>query len=272
MANDALLGLYRSDSLRLNTAPTLYQCEPLWSWSVRALPDSDLWCVLKGRGQIAIDGETRKLRPGVCFVLPPRASIEAGHEPDAPLEVFAVHFDLLDGDGLPIDPARLGLPGRGVYLPDLPRLEALVDLVLDEEPGSAARARARELALWQLLLRLAEAHSRPYGHRYDDRVGKALDAIERDLARKWQTDELARIAGLSVSQFARVFSRQMGMPPMRHIARRRVEKAKRLILQTNLSLAEIAERLGYGDPFFFSRQFKRYAGYPPGELRRQRSL
>jgi AraC family transcriptional regulator len=84
---------------------------------------------------------------------------------------------------------------------------------------------------------------------------------------------LAFVAGecrLSVSHFARSFKQCTGKPPHRWLLEKRVEKAKELLIDAELPLAEIALECGFSDQSHFTRVFSRTVGTSPGTWRRLR--
>ena len=58
------------------------------------------------------------------------------------------------------------------------------------------------------------------------------------------------------------------MSPRHFIVRARLERARQLVQETNMTLGQIAAALGYDDAAFFSRQYKAYAGHAPSSARR----
>ena len=76
---------------------------------------------------------------------------------------------------------------------------------------------------------------------------------------------LARHVGMSLSSFAHLFNRLTGESPYRVIVRLKIENAKRLLLDENLTVKETADRLGYSTEFHFSRAFKRFEGIAPAQ-------
>ncbi|MGN6319767.1 helix-turn-helix domain-containing protein [Trinickia sp.] len=83
--------------------------------------------------------------------------------------------------------------------------------------------------------------------------------------------ELAQYCGLSRSHFSRAFKRSTGRAPHQWLAEKRVERAKDLLVNTTLSLADIAIRCGYADQSHFSRAFTARASATPSQFRRTRS-
>jgi transcriptional regulator GlxA family with amidase domain len=61
------------------------------------------------------------------------------------------------------------------------------------------------------------------------------------------------------------FTAHTGVPPIRYLIQARVDRARDLLTETNMSVTQVAAMLGYPDIAYFSRQYKRYTGHPPGE-------
>jgi AraC-like DNA-binding protein len=95
----------------------------------------------------------------------------------------------------------------------------------------------------------------------------ARDTINTNLEGELSLKRIARECGLSISYFARAFTRSTGASPHRWLMRRRVDVAKNLMLTTDCSLVEIALRCGFSDQSHFSRVFAEATGKPPGRWR-----
>lgn len=102
----------------------------------------------------------------------------------------------------------------------------------------------------------------------DHTLSRALAAIHARPERDWTVDLLAREAGLSRSRFAELFTARLGMPVARYLAEWRLQKARKLLSETRLSVAEIAHRVGYESLPSFTRRFTRQFGIGPGRFRR----
>lgn len=103
----------------------------------------------------------------------------------------------------------------------------------------------------------------------DPVLSEALAHIHRDPGRQWTIASLAREVGLSRSAFAAQFTRLIGEPPLRYITIWRMQLARNWLRGTDMSLSQIAERLGYSSEDAFKRAFKREVGEAPGGYRRQ---
>jgi AraC-like DNA-binding protein len=84
--------------------------------------------------------------------------------------------------------------------------------------------------------------------------------------------ELARAANLSPAHFVRAFKQSTGQPPHRWLIAQRIEKAKQLMTETSLSLAEIAWACGFADQSHFTRLFSRATRTSPGVWRHNRRV
>ena len=99
------------------------------------------------------------------------------------------------------------------------------------------------------------------------RLAPVLDYIEAHYHRKIYSDELARIANVSLFHFSRLFKKTVGIPIHAYINAYRIRRAKDLLLNTGLSVTEIAEMTGFCNVNYFDTLFKRATGFTPREVR-----
>lgn len=105
----------------------------------------------------------------------------------------------------------------------------------------------------------------PLSHRLEMRAKEFLDA---NLARDVSVTEVAESCSMSRGYFIRAFRETTGVTPYRWLLARRVERARQLVEETDLPLAEIAAACGFSDQSHLSRHFVQVLGQPPGRLRR----
>lgn len=103
----------------------------------------------------------------------------------------------------------------------------------------------------------------------EERLSEALAAIEGDLSGEWSLQRLAGMMCLSKVRVREVFVKAVGLPPMRYVTMRRIAHAQRLLVETELTAGEVAERCGFGDAGYFSRMFHRIAGMTPVRWREE---
>ena len=91
-----------------------------------------------------------------------------------------------------------------------------------------------------------------------------MDAASHE---EWPVRRLAQVSGVSEAHFARSFKDAFGVPPHRYLLTRRIEQAKTLLRDTDLSITEIAFETGWNSLGTFGRTFRDVTGESPGELR-----
>ena len=96
----------------------------------------------------------------------------------------------------------------------------------------------------------------------------ALDHIHEQIGQPIAIATLASRCSMSENYFIRRFRDTVGITPAKYVLKRRVAFAAQRLLFTEDSIDRIAEELGFGDRFYFSRVFAREAGRPPGAYRR----
>jgi AraC-like DNA-binding protein len=205
-----------------------------------------------------------------------------------------VHFSLQGGgpggaqlicgflgcDARPFNPLLANLPRiihvRGAGAPDS-TFRRFVDVALAESsaprPGSASvLARVSELLFVEVVRQhvasLPPESSGWFAGLRDDHVGRALQQLHQRPAHPWSLEELTKEAGVSRSVLAERFTQLVGVPPMQYLAQWRIQLAASLLRTSQASLAEIAEKVGYGSEAALSRAFKRQVGVAPAPYRR----
>ena len=109
--------------------------------------------------------------------------------------------------------------------------------------------------------------SRRAASRHARDVAPLFGLIEDRLDDPPGLDELAGAAHLSTRQLVRVFRGAAGCSPHEYIARRRLERARTLLMVPSLRITEVSERLGFASPAVFSRGFRQHAGMTPRAYR-----
>lgn len=97
-----------------------------------------------------------------------------------------------------------------------------------------------------------------------------LKFIQENIAQEIPVSKLAELSFTSKDHFSRIFKSITGMPPSEFIIRKRLEKAKLLLLTTNDSLSEIIVQTGFRTTAYFCRMFKKYTSLTPEHFRKNR--
>lgn len=103
----------------------------------------------------------------------------------------------------------------------------------------------------------------------DPQVRRALTLMHQRSAHPWTLDDLAHQAGLSRTALAERFREAMGDTPLSHLRVLRMQRAMRLLTETDHKLETVATQVGYHDAFSFSKVFKRTVGLSPKAFRQR---
>lgn len=241
------------------------ECGPGWRLGPRVIPDHLIYFLESGVFEARVEDDKFRIEPERVFWLKPGVEhffhVPAGgavtvnyfrfflgqkKEPDRPPKAYDL-FDPSPGL-LPLFHAMLPVNSpQGDY--EIPYLRSQLGVLfskilgeqgLAETPGPGLKARQRK---------------------------SALDFARRNLTRRFTLQEWAAAAGLNFDYFSRQFRKRFNMTPQEWIKRERIRLACDHLLESGLSVSGIAEKLGYGDLFFFSRQFKEVMGESPAQWR-----
>ena len=120
---------------------------------------------------------------------------------------------------------------------------------------------------YELLARVVE-RKRPSTQSesaYPDVVRNALTYLRENTNMPYDASQTAAAVGLSQSHLRALFEKWVGQSPQQFHTHCRIDEARRLLYQNNLTISEIALRVGFHDPRYFSRVFKQVTGMPPSQ-------
>ena len=228
----------------------------------------ELHYVLAGRGSFEVRGRPSEVRQGDFFYTRPR-TMHRMEVPESSYLLQYIAFLELDADAdaeLASDLETLVGEGRVRRLGD--RYHALFaqlsrqSLSRDERERRAASAR-----LMAFLCELTvDTHT---GSRSHPAIEQALDFMRSHVDSTYGLDELVAELGLNKSYFIRLFSRSIGVPPMKYAMNLKMSAAADLLRTTTEPLAAVAARVGFEDEYHFAKRFKQWSGMAPGRYRQQ---
>ena len=121
----------------------------------------------------------------------------------------------------------------------------------------------------QLISRFLEDGSQTVtDHKDYYRVEKAIRFIRENIDKPMTVKELADVASFTPDHFSRIFAKVMGAGPIEYIHRRRVQRVKLLLLTTEMSLEQIAEKVGFSSATYLLRIFRKYMHMTPKQYRK----
>lgn len=100
-----------------------------------------------------------------------------------------------------------------------------------------------------------------------NKLTSIINYIEENLAENIRVDDLAKIAHFHPQHFIKYFKMNLGITPIHYIYKRRIERAKCMLLHSDMTLNQIAVTTGFHDLSHFSKSFKKYFGVSPSEFK-----
>jgi len=217
---------------------------------------------LSGSARVVTGGELHRLGAGQAYVCPPGKSWKwRFEEGDVPWKVLFVR--LLAKQDLP-----LHYPRGGAYVVEHCRRDDLpwVFRRLCRESSSGARA-----AVLHHLGALVHFHCREIVSReyIEGDLGNLWSEVLSDLSYGWTVEKLAELSGMGREALRQKCVAATGRSPMKHLGHLRMQQARHLLLDRDLTLDEVAEALGYSSQFSFSKAFLTHTGTRPSAYRKQ---
>ncbi|MDO4285716.1 MAG: helix-turn-helix domain-containing protein [Eubacteriales bacterium] len=248
-------------------------CTPLHRFGPNRRQTYVLHIVREGRGTLTMRGRTYELGPGEAFLIPPRE--EAWYEADRKTPWF---YTWIGFSGI-----RAGECAQSAgFTPDRPvrRLECwetisryIEEMIAASQPTYANELRRGGLLLMVFADLIQEYRATPEGaaqrRAYPQAVyvEYALDYLRQNYNQRLRIEELAAHIGVTRSHLYSQFKKAAGCSPQEYLVRLRIEKARSLLKQTDLSVREIAAAVGYEDQLAFSKIFRQRTGKSPSEYR-----
>jgi len=151
-------------------------------------------------------------------------------------------------------------------------LEGIAELEKDEKLNLLEKAVFRKMLLYKLLALVLENSSPRAGDTSGllmlvERLRPAITYVNSHYDKSIAVDELASMCSVSGSRFHRLFHKAFNVSPLEYQIRLRMKEAQKLLLFSDLNIAEIASKTGYADQFHFSRTFKSRCGESPLKYR-----
>lgn len=249
-----------------------------YRWRELNLEDWNAYLTLAGSWVISTPGREIECAPGTFALLPPRLA-RSYEIPASTAETTFYWMHFRPSRTLRADLPWLAAPRPVVWQTSDSALMRRLAETLDEmnqlnlrQPDRPHRGRIVSLLAESVVLRLASAAHAGHGDGrapVDARIQRALEQIHRRLSDRHTLASLAARAGLSRSQFCARFREGLDRTPLAYVEERRLELGRHQLATTDRTVAEIAERLGFESPFYFSRRFRARFGRSPRAHRQE---
>lgn len=248
---------------RLLTLPVMSTIRPL------GRPDYQILYISSGKATFYINGEPREVPAGHMVIYPPRSLQQYAYYLEDKPEVYWLHFTGEDAQTLIKDAGFSGdhilYTGISAKYQDL-----FLSMIKELQLPRPCSEELSSLYLRQLFLTLKRLKEEGGYKKTEikEEMEQAIHYFHENFTRDIQVEEYAKKLHMSTCWFIRSFKQYAGMPPGKYITSIRVNKAKELLESTDYTVGEIGTIIGYENPLYFSRIFKKQTGLSPAEYRK----
>jgi AraC-like DNA-binding protein len=233
--------------------------------------DNILIYCLRGKGWYIIKGKRFEVGVNQFLLLPAtKESVRYGADQEDPWTIYWVHFSGRDMDtfnrsfgiGIFDGPRPIAFNEKGLQLWDT--------MYQNLEMGySKDNLSNTNLCLYHLIATFLFPDKHPNEKQQDakDMINETISYMRKDISARLTIEDMAQKNNLSASHFSSLFRKATGMSPMDYFIHLKLQKACLLLYSKDIKIKEVAVAVGYEDPYYFSRLFKKYLKLSPDQYR-----
>lgn len=231
-------------------------------------PDYQLLYVAKGTADFKIDGELMTVEEGSAVIYLPRQPQYYIYHLENNPEVYWLHFSGAQAGTYlnNLDFKSGSLFNVGMKNNYIPIFEKIIRELQLRRKQFFELSNLYALELLSLMSRnMSEGSSNI--HRINEQLQNIIELMNKNFTQKQSVTEYAKMCNISTCWFINCFKTYTGMTPQQYITDIRVAKAKELLPSSSFNISEISSIVGYDNPFYFSRIFKKNTGQSPREYK-----
>lgn len=230
----------------------------------------------RGEGRLELDQSRYALRKGVLIYVPAGSRMRIVTSAADPILYSSVIFRYgqlrWEGQNSVWNDGKAPLPLQNVSLMDeVPAIaehyRRLTGIWKSRKAGYVWHSRMEFLQLLHRIMQWLLEESQE-GARSAALIDSIITYLRDHLHEPFDRTEAAARLALSPGYFSVLFKRYTGYTPVEYVTRLRIDRAKQLLIASEMPIGRIAEEVGYSDPLYFSRLFTRLTGVSPREFRK----
>ncbi len=223
-----------------------------------------------GEGWILIGNTRITVNANQYFIIPPNIPHSYGSSRKNPWSIYWIHFSGKNAayyletteEAQSITPSDISRIDE--------RLELFEEMIRNLEMGySKENISYANICLSHFLasFRYLSQFRQVRKPQEKDLIESSIHYMRKHLKEKLTLEDLADQANLSIAHYSMLFKQKTGRSPLNYVIQLKIQNACRLLDHTHLNIKEIAIRIGYDDPYYFSRIFKKVMNLSPKDYR-----
>ncbi|RKN81942.1 helix-turn-helix domain-containing protein [Paenibacillus ginsengarvi] len=231
-----------------------------------------LLLVREGTGELYMDGKKIELRYGLVVYAPAGSGMHVVNTSGSVLQLDRMTIEAVSRTGSPAAGGTYRSERFSAIVPEPKRLHSpyrALQLFKELHEGGDSRdprnSIKRQLLFYTLLdiIACSRLEANPSDSDPTDVIEQAVEMIHESYGDDLTRDQLAEQLGVSPEHFSRLFKKEKGMSFIEYLLQFRIEKSRELLLLSKSSVNEVAGRVGFQNPYYFSRKFKQLVGVSP---------
>ncbi len=232
-----------------------------------------IYCT-EGRGWVETDSTRMKVSKDQYFFIPAKMPHSYGADNDDPWTIYWIHFKgSLSGIFIKDEITLTSIGELNNFFRNDRRIRLFDELYQNLLMGySQENLEYSSICLWYLLgaFTYLPQFERIRSVQQHDIIEKSILYMHDHIEETINLGEIADYCGYSVSHFSMIFKKKTSRSPIEYFSNLKIQRASQMLDFTDMPVNEIADKLKFEDPFYFSRVFKKLMGLSPTEYRRKK--
>ena len=248
-------------------------CEPNKCWGPGIIDHYKLFFTMDGFGTLEIGTQSFEIPPGTGFVIPP--NVVASYKPhiEGQWQYFWITFSGKNAD-IYLNRANLSKEQPVFSIEDTEGFQTHFRDLFHSISHSKSMDLKALSAFYRLMSMIIDGNAVEYKNddhitQQDYYLNQGIEFIQTNYTRHLQIEEIANYVSVDRKYLYQIFKNKLKQSPKQYLIDLRMKRAIDLLKSSDISIRQVANSIGYSDPFLFSKMFKKKTGLSPTDYRQQ---